>query len=39
MKQDALQPGDCYHSFSQQLTRSAAAQMETPSCLVFEAVA
>lgn len=38
MKQDALQLGGCYHSFSQQLTRSAAAQMETPSCLVSEAV-
>lgn len=33
---DALQLGDSLHSFSQQLTPSAAAQMELPSCLVFD---
>lgn len=38
-RRDALQLGDCLHPFSQQLTCSAAAQMEKPSCPVFEGAA
>lgn len=33
---DALQLGDCLRSFSQQFTTSAAAQIEMPSCLIFD---